>query len=172
MATLGLPAQLSRYTQSLPALQGLRLHWLDNAVSPSSDEEMQVFLHGPDDWSAAYLEALHSAQRTVAVDLPGFGLSDKPKKESQHSVAWHAQVLAEFLALHNAKSLRLAAPHSMQAVLAHVQEMNIPNVVVHALPASPPMGQALSQAPYPDKGHLAGPRALRTLLSAPTRLRH
>ncbi len=172
MSNLGLPAKLSRYTQSLPALQGLRLHWLDNAVPPSSDAEMQVFLHGPDDWSAAYLEALHGAHPAVAVDLPGFGLSDKPKKGNQHSVAWYAQVLAEFLALHKYKSVRLAAPHSMQAVLAHVQKMNLPNVSVHALPAPPPMAQALRLAPYPDKGHEAGPRALRALLTASTPARH
>ncbi len=172
MANLGVPAQFSRYTQSLPALQGLRLHWLQNAVPPSFDAEMQVFLHGPNDWSAAYLDALHTGQAAVAVDLPGFGLSDKPKKETLHSVAWYAQVLAEFLALHTAKSFVLAAPHSMKAVLAHVQEMNLPNVSVLTLGASPPMAQALRHAPYQDKGHEAGPRALRALLSASSPVRH
>ena len=32
---------------------------------------------------------------------------------------------------------------------------------------TPALSAALRDAPYPDRGHMAGPRALRTLLAAP-----
>ncbi len=169
---LGLPAHWSRFTQTLPALQGLRLHWLDNRTEISPHAEMHVFLHGPDDWSAAYLDALRRDTPSVAVDLPGFGLSDKPKKESAHSVAWHAQVLAEFMAMHDATTMHLVAPPSMQPVVMHLQQMDLPFVTRHAHATLLHMPEALRRAPYPDKGHAAGPRALRTLLPTPPPLHH
>jgi tRNA(adenine34) deaminase len=169
--SLGLPAHWSRFTQTLPALQGLRLHWLDNRTDMSSQGGLHVFLHGPEDWSAAYLDALKLDTPSVAVDLPGFGLSDKPKKESAHSVAWHAQVLAEFMAMHDAKTMHLVAPQSMQAVLLHLQQMDLP-FIAHHLPATPlHLPEALRLAPYPDKGHEAGPRAMRVLLPTSPPLR-
>jgi pimeloyl-ACP methyl ester carboxylesterase len=33
----------------------------------------------------------------VAPDLPGFGKSDKPKKDTAHSFSWHRQVLLELV---------------------------------------------------------------------------
>jgi tRNA(adenine34) deaminase len=169
--SLGLPAHWSRFTQSLPALHGLRLHWLDNRTEISPHAQMHVFLHGPDDWSAAYLEALRLDTPSVAVDLPGFGLSDKPKKESAHTVAWHAQVLAEFMAMHDAKTMHLVAPQRMQPVVMQLQQMDLPFAALH-VPTTPlHMAEALRLAPYPDKGHEAGPRALRALLPTPPPMR-
>ena len=169
--SLGLPAHWSRFTQTLPALQGLRLHWLDNRTEISPHAEMHVFLHGPEDWSAAYLEALKLDTPSVAVDLPGFGLSDKPKKESAHSVAWHAQVLAEFMAMHDATTMHLVAPPSMHPVLMHLQQLDLPFVTRHSHATLLHMPEALRRAPYPDKGHAAGPRALCALLPTPPPLR-
>jgi tRNA(adenine34) deaminase len=40
---------------------------------------------------------LASGGRVVAPDLPGFGKSDKPKKDASHSFSWHRQVLLEFV---------------------------------------------------------------------------
>ena len=171
IARLGLPAHWSRFTQALPALQGLRLHWLDNRTDMSPQAGLHVFLHGPDDWSAAYLEALKLDTPSVAVDLPGFGLSDKPKKESAHSVAWHAQVLAEFMAMHDAKTMHLVAPHSMQPVVMQLQQMDLPFAALHVATTPLHMPEALRLAPYPDKGHAAGPRALCALLPTPPPLR-
>jgi tRNA(adenine34) deaminase len=169
--SLGLPAHWSRFTQTLPALQGLRLHWLDNRTEISPHAEMHVFLHGPEDWSAAYLDALRRDTPSVAVDLPGFGLSDKPKKESAHSVAWHAQVLAEFMAMHDATTMHLVAPPSMHPVLMHLQQLDLPFVTRHSHATLLHMPEALRRAPYPDKGHAAGPRALCALLPTPPPLR-
>lgn len=167
MQGLGLPAHWSRYCQTLPALQGLRLHWLDNRTDVLPPTELHVFLHGPEDWSAAYLEALGHGTPAVAIDLPGFGLSDKPKKESAHSVAWHAQVLAEFMTGQDAKTIHLVAPPSMDPLCKHLTAMDLPFAVQHTPDTTPRlMPAALRLAPYPDKGHAAGPRALRALLAA------
>ena len=40
---------------------------------------------------------LQAGHRVVAPDMPGFGKSDKPKKDSAHSFDWHRQVLLEFV---------------------------------------------------------------------------
>jgi tRNA(adenine34) deaminase len=126
---------------------------------------MQVFLHSPEDWSAAYLDALDCDLPSVAIDLPGFGLSDKPKKDSVHRVAWHAQVLAEFIALHDVQAVHLFAPRSMHALLAKLPRMDSPRLVLHEVTPAPRLSPALRAAPYPDPGHEAGPRALRALLA-------
>jgi tRNA(adenine34) deaminase len=42
-------------------------------------------------------EFLAAGHRVVAPDMPGFGKSDKPKKESQHRFGWHRQVLLDLV---------------------------------------------------------------------------
>jgi tRNA(Arg) A34 adenosine deaminase TadA len=157
LAGLDLPLALSHFTADLPALDGLRLHWFDNRqdgqVAP------HVYLHGLDGWSAQYTAQLQSAEPVIALDLPGFGLSDKPKKVAAHRIAWHAQVLSEFLA--NVQPVALYAPREMAPLLA---KLALP---IHWV-ESPALPAALRDAPYPDRGHMAGPRALSTLLAAPT----
>ncbi|MBU3648114.1 MAG: tRNA adenosine(34) deaminase TadA [Limnohabitans sp.] len=151
---LDLPLSLSRYTSALPALEGLRLHWFDNRQDAQTPP--LVYLHDLDNWSAQYLRQLQSAEPVVAVDLPGFGLSDKPKKVATHRLAWHTQVLAEFLAYLQPAPVALHAPRSLAPLLNGLQ---IPIRWVE--PQS--MSSALCEAPYPDQGHRAGPRALRTV---------
>jgi tRNA(adenine34) deaminase len=149
---------MSHFTTDLPALEGLRLHWFDNR----HDDQVapHVYLHGLDDWSAQYVSQLHSAEPVIALDLPGFGLSDKPKKVAAHRIAWHAQVLQEFLVCLQPAPVALHAPHVMAPVLANLR------LPIHWL-ESPALSAALRDAPYPDRGHSAGPRALSTMLAAP-----
>jgi len=157
--TLLLP--LSHFTAELPALEGLRLHWFDNR----QDEQFapHVYLHGPDGWSAQYMAQLQSTQPTIALDLPGFGLSDKPKKIAAHRLAWHAQVLKEFIAT------LYPAP-----IVLHVPRVMAPLVAGLSLPIEwvepPALAADLRDAPYPDRGHLAGPRALGALLGTASSL--
>ena len=93
---LDVPHAMSHFTADLPALEGLRLHWFDNRQE--AQVAPHVYLHGLDAWSAQYIAQLQSSAPVIALDLPGFGLSDKPKKVATHRIAWHAQVLHEFLA--------------------------------------------------------------------------
>jgi tRNA(adenine34) deaminase len=161
-AGLDVPLALSHFTADLPALEGLRLHWFDNrSTTHPAQATPHVFLHGPDGWSAQYLSQLQSAEPVIALDLPGFGLSDKPKKIATHRLAWHAQVMREFLASVQPAPLALHAPRVMAPLLAGLQ------LPIHWVEA-PVLPTALRDAPYSDVGHWAGPRALSALLVAPT----
>jgi len=153
---LDVPHAMSHFTADLPALEGLRLHWFDNRQD--GQVAAHVYLHGLDGWSAQYATQLQSAEPVIALDLPGFGLSDKPKKVATHRMAWHAQVLQEFLAHMQPAPVALHAPREMAPLLA---KLALP---IHWVD-TPALSTALRDAPYPDRGHLAGPRALRTLLT-------
>ena len=87
------------YINDLPSLNGLRLHYLDEG--PKDAEVTWLCLHGNPAWSYLYRKMLpvflNAGHRVVAPDLPGFGKSDKPKKDSAHHFEWHRQVLLEFI---------------------------------------------------------------------------
>ena len=91
------------YLASLPALAGLRMHYLDEGHKEGSESAGLTYLclHGNPSWSYIYRKMmpafLASGARVVAPDLPGFGKSDKPKKDDAHSFSWHRQVLLEFV---------------------------------------------------------------------------
>jgi tRNA(Arg) A34 adenosine deaminase TadA len=155
---LDVPLTMSHFTAGLPALDGLRLHWFDNRQGAQAAPH--VYLHGLDGWSAQYVPQLQSTQPVIALDLPGFGLSDKPKKVATHRLAWHAQVLNEFLASVQPAPVALHAPRVMAPLLA---KLALP---IHWV-ETPALSADLRDAPYPDRGHMAGPRALSTLLAAP-----
>jgi tRNA(Arg) A34 adenosine deaminase TadA len=158
-ASLDVPLSLSHFIADLPALDGLRLHWFDNRQE--NQTAPHVYLHGLDGWSMQYADQLQSDAPVIALDLPGFGLSDKPKKVAAHRMTWHAQVLSEFLASVQPAPVALHAPRVMAPLLTKLA-LPIHWVDTPALPA------ALRNAPYPDRGHMSGPRALSTLLAAPT----
>ena len=156
LAAEGLPSELSRFTVDLPALGGLRLHWFDNRQDLQAAPH--VYVHGPDGWSAQYAEQLKAAAPAIALDLPGFGLSDKPKKVAAHRIAWHAQVLREFLASVQPAPVALHVPRVMAPLLSGLA------LPIHWVEETH-LSKALHEAPYPDAGHMAGPRALTTLLA-------
>ncbi len=87
------------YLADLPALAGLRLHFLDEG--PKDAKTTYLCLHGNPAWSYLYRKMipvfLASGARVVAPDLIGFGKSDKPKKDEAHTFTWHRQVLLEFI---------------------------------------------------------------------------
>jgi tRNA(adenine34) deaminase len=87
------------YINDLPSLGGLRIHYLDEG--PKDAEVTWLCLHGNPAWSYLYRKMipvfLQAGHRVVAPDMPGFGKSDKPKKDSTHSFTWHRQVLLEFV---------------------------------------------------------------------------
>lgn len=101
------------YLSDLPALAGLRMHYLDLApvplapvsesatAPPLGDPPTWLCLHGNPAWSYLYRKMipvfLAAGHRVVAPDLIGFGKSDKLKKDSAHTFSWHRQVLLEFV---------------------------------------------------------------------------
>ncbi len=123
------------YLSDLPALNGLRLHYLDEG--PRDAPLTWLCLHGNPAWSYLYRKMipvfLAAGHRVVAPDLIGFGKSDKPKKDSAHSFTWHRQILLELverLDLHDVVlvvqdwggllglTLPMAAPHRYTGLLA------------------------------------------------------
>ncbi|MBS0467962.1 MAG: tRNA adenosine(34) deaminase TadA [Proteobacteria bacterium] len=138
------------YVSDLPALAGLRLHYLDEG--PRDAPRTWLLLHASPGWSRVWRHMLpvflQAGHRVVAPDLIGFGKSDKPKKEGAHTLAWHRQVLTEL-----------------------AQRLALRGVVLVAQPGAPlplldaPLLRVLQEpeddgTPFPDAGHRAGPRAL------------
>jgi tRNA(adenine34) deaminase len=92
------------YVSDLPALGGLRLHYVDERESLQAIGERDLTylcLHGNPAWSYLYRKMipalLQAGHRVVALDLIGFGKSDKPKKDSFHSFSTHRQILLELV---------------------------------------------------------------------------
>ena len=87
------------YISDLPALAGLRMHYLDEG--PRDAPVTWLCLHGNPAWSYLYRKMipvfLAEGHRVVAPDMIGFGKSDKPKKDSAHGFDFHRQVLLEFV---------------------------------------------------------------------------
>jgi tRNA(adenine34) deaminase len=88
-----------KYVSDLPALAGLRLHYLDEG--PPDAPLTWLCLHGNPAWSYLYRHMLPvflaAGHRVVAPDLIGFGKSDKPKKDAFHTFEGHRQVLLEWI---------------------------------------------------------------------------
>lgn len=86
------------YLSDLPALAGLRMHYLDEGPY---EGVTWLCLHGNPAWSYLYRKMipvfLAAGHRVVAPDLIGFGKSDKPKKDGFHSFTLHRQILLEFV---------------------------------------------------------------------------
>jgi tRNA(adenine34) deaminase len=97
----GLPgyAWAPRFVSDLPALGGLRMHYLDEG--PPDAPATWLCLHGNPAWSYLYRKMIPvfvgAGDRVVAPDLIGFGKSDKPKKDGCHTFSWHRQVLLDFI---------------------------------------------------------------------------
>ena len=92
----------AHYVSDLPALGGLRLHYLDeNQSQPHAQQLTYLCLHGNPAWSYLYRKMIPvftaHGHRVVAPDLIGFGKSDKLKKSSAHAFDFHRQILIEFI---------------------------------------------------------------------------
>lgn len=154
----GLPEQAwapYRYVADLPSLAGLRLHYADEGphVAP-----VWLLLHDGvgSSYGLRYLMAalLAAGQRVVALDWIGFGRSDKPKKIPWHTPQKHMQIVCELLHFLQITHCRWVAQEGAMAVLPPPDG----GVWDWCLQGAAPLGAAL-EAPFPDAGHRAGPRA-------------
>jgi tRNA(adenine34) deaminase len=155
-----------QYVSDLPALAGLRMHYLDQG--PPEAPTTWLCLHGDASWSYLYRRMipvfLQAGGRVVAPDLVGFGKSDKPKREAAHSLEWHRQVLLELVERLDLRDI----------VLVVQEEGELPGA---SLPMAAPQryrgllvtrtalagGDAARDAPFPDGGHRAALRAFAAM---------
>jgi tRNA(adenine34) deaminase len=171
-----MPGQ-TNFVSDLPILNGLRLHYA--AAGPSDASSVYMCLHGPDSWSQIWCQLMQEradqGALLVAVDLIGFGKSDKLKKASAYSSAWHVQVLVELLARLNLNKVVLLEPEgdtlpgdTDNGTLGQLLQSLMPERVLRreslALAA---LSDLDANAPYPDQGHRAAQRALTTKSTKP-----
>src|SRR5271163_2412640 len=84
-----------RYISDLPGYQGLRLHYIDEG--PPDAQMIFLCLHGQPSWSYLYRKMIpiftKAGHRAVAIDLFGFGRSDKPSDERVYTFLFHREML-------------------------------------------------------------------------------
>jgi len=156
----------AHFLTDLPSLNGLRLHYLDEG--PLDALQTTLCLHDFESWGAVFGEHLStiltSGSRVLVPDLIGFGKSDKPKKEGVHTLAWHVQVLLELiehLGLNNLVLLHTPNAKTLaQSLVDRMDGQFIELELVEFNPATSLSAAAL-EAPFPDRGHRAGPRAMQ-----------
>ncbi|MFT3721260.1 tRNA adenosine(34) deaminase TadA [Pseudorhodoferax sp.] len=183
-----------RVLADLPSLRGLALQVLDEGQGPAL-----LCVHGRHGWSHAFRALLpvwlQAGGRVLAVDLPGFGRSDKPKKEAAHGADWHRQVLRELVEALDLRDLVLVLQGTGGLLALDLPLREAPRcrglvavdaalscAVAQRPGAAPwpagwqavPAGRVVDllreeprraprspagDAPFPDQGHRAGPRA-------------
>jgi len=156
----------AHYLTNLPSLNGLRLHYLDEG--PVNALQTTLCLHDFESWGAVFShqlpEILASGSRVLVPDLIGFGKSDKPKKEGVHTLAWHVQILTELMQHQGVKNLVLL--HSPNAKLlaqslADRMAGQFTGLELIEFQAIKSLSGEMLEAPFPDRGHRAGPRAMQ-----------
>lgn len=116
-----------QWHSDLSALNGLRLAVVDEG--PASAPQTWLCLHGCPGWGYEFRHLLPgllaAGHRVVVPDLPGFGCSDQPKKDRQHTAQWHQQIIAELI-----RSLDL----QHVVLLGHGEGGRLGLAVAHAMP--------------------------------------
>ena len=73
-------------------IDNIRVHYIDEGPK---DAEVVLLMHGEPSWSFLYRHMIpilvNAGFRTVAPDLVGFGRSDKPSKQEDHTYAKHVK---------------------------------------------------------------------------------
>ena len=155
----------------LPTLQGLRLHYV--VGGPEEAPQTLLCLHGSGQWSQVWLHAMQAqvaqGQRVLALDLIGFGKSDKPKKATMYTLTWHAQVVAELLERLDLFNVALAVPEGNDMVIQTLAELTMalasPRISQLVRIKTDPISPQALVAPYLDKGYGAVLRAFQNLAS-------
>ncbi len=89
------------FKSNYAVIDGIRLHYIDEGSGP-----LVLLVHGQPMWGYLYHKMIpplvKAGYRTIAPDLMGFGLSDKPTEESAYTLQRHAALLTgliEYLGL-------------------------------------------------------------------------
>lgn len=163
-----LPAP-THFVSTLPALAGLRLHYLDSGAALT--DRALLCLHGPQDWCLSWRDVICQGRaqgfRVVCPDLIGFGKSDKPKKGAFHTWQKHADIVLALINELDLPDVTLMAPDSMRPLVSLVQAGVPERISATRYSQSNELSQAERAAPFPDAGHQAALRAFAALVSHP-----
>ncbi|MBT0570626.1 tRNA adenosine(34) deaminase TadA [Curvibacter sp. CHRR-16] len=142
-----------------PVMPGLRIHAVD--TGPLDSPCAVFFVHEFASWSVGFASVMQAlaqqGMRALTLDLPGCGLSDKPKKARVHTVDLHVHTIQALL-----HKWRLASP-SLQSI-ALVCHPAAAGLVARLSESGPffvlPQGLAIPTAaqqalPFVDKGYQA-----------------
>jgi tRNA(adenine34) deaminase len=152
------------FVSDLPALLGLRMHFLDEG--PHDAPTTYFCVHDRTNWSYVFREQIEElladGSRVVAPDLIGFGKSDKPKKDAFHQPEWHRKVLIELIDRLALTSPVLVVPASSEP-LVHALTLQNESRFFRLMPLAVRLDphDAGALAPFPDDGHRAALRAFR-----------
>lgn len=159
----------SFYVNDLPSLAGLRMHYVD--TNPKQAKGTHLCLHGVQEWSYAWGSYIQKASaaglRVVCADLIGFGKSDKPKKKGFHTLGWHAQVLLELIQRLDLPAAQLIVAESALPLAYKLQAIAPQSVLDIEVTQTDALNKDALYAPFPDKGHQAGPQAFSSLKIQP-----
>ncbi|MFX1489474.1 MAG: haloalkane dehalogenase [Promethearchaeota archaeon] len=86
------------YQPNYIEVDGIRIHYVDEGPK---DAEVVLLMHGEPSWSFLYRHMIpilvKAGLRTIAPDLVGFGRSDKPTKQEDHTYAKHVKWISELV---------------------------------------------------------------------------
>ena len=89
-------------------VDGIRIHYVDEGPK---DAEVILLMHGEPSWSFLYRHMIpifvNAGFRTVAPDLVGFGRSDKPTKQSDHTYRKHVEWMTKWLKIVDLRNITL-----------------------------------------------------------------
>lgn len=89
-------------------VNGLRIHYLDEGPA---DADPILLMHGEPTWSYLYRKMIpiltKAGHRIIAPDLIGFGRSDKPAKQEDHTYLMHVDAIAGLLESIDLKNITL-----------------------------------------------------------------
>lgn len=87
-----------RYVEDLPGYEGLRMHYVDEGPG---DGPVFLCIHGEPSWAYLFRKMIPvfvaAGCRAVAVDMFGFGRSDKPVEDETYTYHFHRNALLAFV---------------------------------------------------------------------------
>ena len=88
-----------RYIEDLPGYEGLRMHYVDEG--PADADVTFLCIHGEPTWAYLFRKMIPvftgAGHRAVAVDMFGFGRSDKPAEDETYTYHFHRNALLAFV---------------------------------------------------------------------------
>ncbi|MEM9707125.1 MAG: haloalkane dehalogenase [Pseudomonadota bacterium] len=87
------------YVDDLPGYEGLRMHYVDEG--PTDAATTFLCIHGEPSWSYLFRKMIpvftSAGHRAIAVDMFGFGRSDKPADDDIYTYHFHRNALLAFV---------------------------------------------------------------------------